>query len=411
MNFKEIQDAVKRAALKDKGGTVFDTGIKTIVNRALLRVAREAPWRVLRRKTTFSTKGTYNTGSGTGTFPQSGISMTVSSATFLTDGIEIGRRVSLSGDNNYKFIEEITGETTFKIDSIYTGDTTSSGTYSIVGQEEYNLPIQVNPQRFWMWHLEYGVPTMLNYITDQDFYSSGADISTESVPEYYRVWGNNTVQEQMREASTLAVYSSSSNDTSINITIFGTVAGYPDSEIVATDSSNGTASSQTTKTFQSVERIVKDGTTEGRIIVTANSHNTTVTTIPVGDITDSANYTKIQLYPLPTDTFDIHVQYYKDPYLMVNDEDVHELGTDFDNAIIYLATAIVKYENNQSEGDKFTALFQDEMRSLRRVNSDKIDWIANLKRPKESRHPRGRHWTTGGVYPQQIGPYYSNRSW
>ena len=125
---------------------------------------------------------------------------------------------------------------------------------------------------------------------------------------------------------------------------------------------NGTTQALGSKSFTSIERVVKSGSTVGRVTVTTNSANNTVAVLPVGDTTGGILYKKIQLFPLPNEIIPINVQYYKDPYRLVNDEDIHELGQEFDEAIILLATSKMKYENNQTEGDKFYALYQDEIR-------------------------------------------------
>ena len=75
----------------------------------------------------------------------------------------------------------------------------------------------------------------------------------------------------------------------------------------------------------------------------------------------------------------MNVQYYKEPYRLVNDGDVHELGQDFDEAIILLATSKLKFEQNQTEGKEFFSLYKDELKSVRKTNVDKIDWMPSLR--------------------------------
>ena len=82
----------------------------------------------------------------------------------------------------------------------------------------------------------------------------------------------------------------------------------------------------------------------------------------------------------------MNVQYYKDPYRLVADEDVHEMGQDFDEAIILLATSKVKAESEIKQGTQtFFSMWQDEMKSLKKVNSEKIDWFPSLRRPQENK--------------------------
>lgn len=402
LTYSDLQIEVKRRAQKDSGGSTFDNAIKNLINTSLFRVSREALWRPLRRKTTFDTVTTYDTGSGAGTFTNGTKNVTVAGATFITDGIKIGRRISLSGDSNVFTIRTITGETTLTIDKNYEGATTSSGTYSILAQEEYNLPIQAGHKVF-LWHEQWGYPFQLQYVPDQEFIGSGVQNTEESVPVAYRMWGEDMVIGQPLQASVVTIVSSSASDTTGSVTVFGTVSGYPDYETI---NLNGTTSAAGSKSFTSIERIVKSGSTIGRVTVTTNSGNNTVAVLPVGDTTGGILYKKVQLFPLPNEVMPINVQYYKDPYRLVNDEDIHELGQEFDEAIILLATSKMKYENNQTEGDKFYALYQDEIRSLRRTNADKIDWFPKQGRPNSGRvsmvHPFLSYAQIGANYGRRV---------
>lgn len=402
LTFSDLQQEVLRRSVRDSGGSQFNNAVKTVINTSLFRVGRDGLWRSMRRRSTFDTVTTYSTGTGAGTFTNGSKNVTVTGATFITDGIKVGRRVSLQGDSNIFTIRSVTGETTFTIDRNYSGTTiTGTGAYSILAQEEYNLPIQAGHKMF-MWHEEWGYPYQLSYIPDQQFYGSGVDNTEESIPVGYRMWGEDMIISQPREASVVTIASSSSSDTNISVTIFGIVSGYPDFEVISTNSTNGTTSSAGSKSFSSVERVVKASSSVGRISCTTNSGGVTIAVLPVGDTTAGILYRKVQLYPLPNGVYPINVQYYKDPYRLVNDGDVHELGQDFDEAIILLATAKMKYENNQAEGDRFLALYKDELLSLRRTNMDKIDWF-----PKQGKAFSSRQ---GMVHSQlaysQIGPNY-----
>jgi len=266
------------------------------------------------------------------------------------------------------------------VDKAVYAATSTGGTYEILPQEEYSLPIQAG-HRIFMWHEGFGYPFRMNYIPDLDFYQHGVYLTIKYIPTHYRMWGEDMVLTQVRKPSIISVVSSSTSDSStIAVTIFGTVSGYPDYEVI---NLNG-KTTDGAKIFSSVERVVKNNSTVGRITVTANSGEETVTVLPVGDTTAGPLYRKVQLYPLPNQVFPIHVQYYKYPYALVNDGDVHDLGEDFNEAIILLATAKIKAEANLTESDRFMALWQDEMRSLKRTNCDKIDWFPTLKRPRQA---------------------------
>lgn len=396
--FLDLQTEVARRATKNQGGTQFTTGIKNVINTSMWRIAREAKWRSLRRTATFNTVAAYSTGTGAVSVTNGSKNVTVTGATFLTNDIRIGRYVSFSGTNKYFKIATVTGETTFTLNENYDGTTSTTAKYSILGQEEYVLPIQIGHSAFF-WHRGYGWPRQLQYVPAQQFYEAGVIDTITNIPLNYRMWGMDATLEQLKAPSVITISSSSSTDTSISVTIFGTVNGYPDYEIISTNGSNGTTAVVGTKTFSAVERITKNQTTTGLITVTANSANTTVGVLPVGNTTTGPYYTKIQLYPLPNTVFPINCFYYKLPYQLVNDGDVPELGEEFSEAIILLSVAKLKAEQNMKEDADFFKLYQDEITTLKSTNTDKIDWYPTLLRPNGS----NRTSYTGGLSYVQIG--------
>lgn len=383
MAFVDLQNEVKRRSTRNQGGTDFDAGIKNAINFALFRTSREAPWRSLRRKTTFDTVTSYTIGTGTATLTSGSPVATVQTANFQTGGAFVGRKVKFGAWGTYCYVNAVGSATSLVLDQTYYGTSSTAGTYEILPQCQYNLPIQAG-HRLFMWHEGFGYPFRMNYITDQDFYQHGVYLTMKYIPTHYRMWGEDMSMAQISTASTVSVISSSVSDISVSITIFGKVAGYPDYETITTDSVSGLTSSAGSKSFSSIERIVKRATTVGRITVSANSGNDTLGVLPVGDTTDGILYRKIELYPLPNKVFPIWAQYYKDPYRLVNDNDVHELGSDFDEALILFSTAKMKAEQNlQTEADRFFKLWQDELRSLKKLNIDKIDWYPALRRPRQ----------------------------
>ena len=405
--FSNLITEIKRRATRDQSGTTFDEAIRYAINSSLFRVSREAPWRVMRRRSTFDTVASYTTGSGGCIVVSNSNVVTVTSATLLTDTIEIGRYAKMSGSSKYYVVETINSNTIFTLSQLFTGVSASTNTYEILPQGEYNLPIQAG-HRMFLWHEDYGYPFKLTYITDQDFFSRGLHIYEKNTPTHYRMWGEDMVRNQIKSASNLSVVSSATGDTSKQITVFGTISGYPDSETITLNSSNATTVVSSTNVFTSVERVTKAATTTGRITVRADSAsttNTTIAVIPAGDTTAGILYKKIYLYPLPTRVFPINVQFYKDPFRLVNDGDVHELGQEFDEAIILLATMKVKAESDQAEADRFALLFMDELKSLKKTNVDKMDFFPHLERP------RGAQRRFGGLSYNQVGSEYGPSSY
>ena len=374
--YSELQDEVKRSAVRDKAGTEFDTGVKNAINRAIYRLAREARWRSLRRESTITTVTNYTTGTGAVSATKDSPNITVTGATFITDGIEINRRIDVGGSTRKFRIKQITGETTLVLNQDYDGTTSTTQSYEIYPQGTYNLPIQASHEVI-LWHEQYGHPYQLNYITSQESFASGLYEDITSIPTHYRMWGEDMVIEQVRQPSVISVVSSSASDTSQQITVFGTVSGYPDFETINV---TGTASSSGSKTFSSIERVSANTSARtGRITVSANSGQDTIAVLPVGNTTREVRYRKIQIRPLPTNEFPIFVYYYKTPYMLVNDNDIHELGEDFDSAVVFLATAIMRGETSQKEGTTYLGMYKDELKTLKRSHIDKIDWLPRLQ--------------------------------
>lgn len=396
--FSDLQAECLRRATKNQGGTQFTTGIKNVINTSMWRVAREAKWRTLRRTTSFTTVAPYSTGTGAVSITNGATTATVTGATFLTNDIKIGRYVKFGNSSKYFKILTITGQTTLTIDQPFDGTTTTTGTYAILGQEEYVLPIQIGHSAFF-WHRAYGYPLQLEYIPAQTFYGAGVLDVLQNIPSNYRMWGVGATLEQLKAPSVITLSSSSSSDTSIAVTIFGIVNGYPDYEIINTNGSNGTTSVVGAKTFSSVERITKNQATLGLITCTSNSANVTVGVLPVGNTTTGPYYTRVQLYPLPYSAIPIQCFYYKLPYQLINDGDVPEIGEEFSEAIILLSVAKLKGEQNQKEDADFFKFYQDEIASLKKTNVDKIDYYPTLMKP------RGSYVNnfTGGLRFAQIG--------
>jgi len=390
--FADLQTEVKKRALLNESGSTFDVAVRNAINTSLFRLSREFNFRVLRRKTTFETEAEYSTGTGAVSVTNGSKNVTVTGATFITDGIQIGRRIDLGGSSKTYIIKTITGETTITVDKTYDGTTSTTQSYKIYGREEYNLPLQAG-RISMLWHEDYGYPFTMRFITDLDFFSSGVTIENGDTPAWWKQWEINTVIQQPIDNSVMRVSSSDSADTSKNITIFGTVGGYPDFETIVTNGSDGTTAVSGTKTFDvgSIERVVKDSSTAGRITVDSNSANVTVAVIPAGDITAGIEYKKVQVFPLPTRVFPINVFYYKDPWRLVNDQDVHELGHQSDEAVILLASSKMLYaQGKKSDGDKFFALYLDEVSSLKKANADTIaNWLPMMRKPHQGRGIRG----------------------
>lgn len=380
MLFSDLKTETKQRATQGQSGTEFNTTTDNVVNSSLFRVGREANWRNLRRKAVIATEAEYTTGTGAVSVTASSNSVTITGATLIANGIQVGRRIDLGGSSRPYVIDTITGETTLTVKPAYDGTTSTTQTYKIYGREEYNVPIQAG-RISMLWHEDYGYPYVMHYATDEDFYGSGVSIEEGNTPIYWRQWGEDNVIEQPLEASVLRVYSSSASDTSVAITVTGIVGGYPDQETITV---TGTSAVSGSKSFTKVERVSKASSSVGRITVDANSANTTIAVLPAGDSTSNIMYKKVQIWPLPTRVFNVNVEYYKDPWRLVNDGDIQELGQEFDEAIILLSVAKILAYQGKKEADKYFAFYADEIRSLKKRNADLVPWTPRLLKPKES---------------------------
>jgi len=406
LTFYDLQQEVKRRAIRNQAGTEFDDEIKNIINTSLFRVARESKWRCLRRKkVAFTTKTSYTSGTGlvTVTNSSTAISLSATACNLWVDKIEIGRRVKFGTDSNFYAIKAINSNTNFVIDMPYKGTTSTATSYEILPQEEYNMPMQVDHRAF-LWHEDYGYPYKMVPVPDQTFFDSGAYLTDKNTPTHYRMWGEDNIQLQIPTATPLMVVSSNALDISQQVTIFGNVGGNLSFETLFI---SGTTASKTSLEFESVERIAKNDSTLGYITVTTSRGNYQVALLPMGDTTSTVKYSKVQLWALPNRVFDMNVHYYKDPYRLVNDGDVHEMGQEFDEAIIMLSVAKIKYQDSQSEGDKWIQLYVNEIESLKKNNVDKIDWFPVLNRPNEA---TGSPFVSNNLLYRQVGPNYGPQS-
>jgi hypothetical protein len=409
LTFSDLVSEVKYRSINDQSGTEFDTTIKLTINNSLFRIARDANWTILRRIATFDTEQEYTTGTGAVTVTNGSKSVTITGATLITDNIQVGRRIELGGSSLRYNIVTITSETTLTVDINYDGTSSAAQTYKIFGREEYNLPAQVGKVAF-LFHEYYGNPCVLNYNSSFNFLGWGTNLIVEGTPTEYFAWAEDMVLRQPNSAAVMRIASSSSADTSKDVTVYGTVSGYPDQETITTNASNGTTVVSGSKLFSKVERVVKDASTTGRITVDTNSAAVTIAVLPAGDGTAGITYKKVRVWPVPDNVFPMNVWYYKMPWRLVNDDDVHELGQDFDEAIILLSVAKIKYQNNQKEGDRFLGLYKDELTSLRKVNADKLDFLDELKTAEQSRKYNPRI-ANGLLDYRQLGGQYGVSSY
>lgn len=231
--FSDLQSEVKRRALRNQSGTEYDDEIKIIINASLFRIAREARWKSLRRKTYFTTKSSYTSGTNYVTVTNSSSAVTISTtaANWWTDKIEIGRYIKFGTSSWYYNIRAVNTGTGLTIDLGYRGTTSTATTYEILPQAEYNLPIQVDHRSF-LWHEDFGYPFRMFYNPDQTFFDNVSTLTEKNTPTNYKMWEENDIITQVPTATPLLMSSSSATDTTVQVTVFGNVSGYPHYETV-----------------------------------------------------------------------------------------------------------------------------------------------------------------------------------
>ena len=72
-------------------------------------------------------------------------------------------------------IVAITGENAATLNIPYDGDDVTGSSYSILGQEKYNLPLQTSKPAI-LWHEAYNYPYVMTYIPHRGFLETNLDI-------------------------------------------------------------------------------------------------------------------------------------------------------------------------------------------------------------------------------------------
>ncbi len=276
---------------------------------------------------------------------------------------------------------------------------------AVVSTNTYNLPIDFGRGGFF-YHEGFGHPYVMQYTMPQDFFESGVSLTQTGIPTHYLKWGFDNVITQPSSASVIQISSSSSSDTNIEVTIYGTVSSFPDFEKITTNGSNGTTAVNGSKSFSAIERITVEQSRIGRITCTTNATAVTNATLPVGDTANAFWYQKVRLWPEPAASLTINVHYYKRPFKLVEDEEVHELGPDFDEAIILLAThKAMTGERQKDDADRFWVSYQQELKNLRHFFADELDHTII----REKRHRRDTDRFVAGARFSQFGSNFGQQ--
>jgi hypothetical protein len=373
MNLSDIRQEVERRANIENSQTAMDTPVERIINTSILRISKEVTFRTQKRSADIQLKTTYSTGSGACEATNGSTAVTITGATLLSDGVEVGRRIKIEGSGRYYKIAQITGETTLVLDQEFNGTTSSTLTYAILPQSVYRLPYGCDG-RFFLFHTIDGWKQPLRYLSSEEFEMSKTIDNSTGTPDRYTLVSKDMSMSKLKSPSVVTVASSSASDTGRIITVRGIVAGYPDYEEITLNGSDATVSVSGSKSFSEIFSIAKNTSSSGRITLTANSGNTTVAVIPVGSNGVSLSYQTIELFPLPSQSGTLSITYWKKPEYIFSDYDYHELGEEADEAIINLSVARIRQERNESSSAAaYWQLYRNELLLLRKTNLEKSD--------------------------------------
>ena len=420
MIFSDKYAAVRRNVYREQAGSEFISESKRLINSARRMIAREARWRVLRSVLEPAFDTTADLTTGTVSVTNASPTVTFSGVSLITQGIQPGQRfeVTQSGGSSKVFqIESVDSETQVTLTDDYDGTTASGSTYKIFGRERYTLPIYLSEIGF-VWHEDRGTPTVLKQIDERAFFYNEFDRNTSDTPDYYYLIDPFGVERQPSAASALSIVSSSnaSGDTSaagVTVTVFGLVSGVPDQESMTL---NGTTRVDGTKSFTFIHRVVKNKSTTGRVTLSdqlpSAGSGSTLATLPQSLTHAEPLYERIGLNPMPSTVIPINIWGYRAPYTLVGDNDISELGLDFDELEIQLASALGCWaERQMAEGDKFFEVYRYNLNKLRARNTDRLDDLPVFLKRGDSLygrqrsallHPRLAYSKLGGYYGQML---------
>lgn len=417
MRFSEKQALVKKNIYKDQTGSEFDQVVKDLINIARLHISREARWRQNRLilEPAFSTVGDYST--GTATFTEDSATVTFTTSTLITQGIEPGQRIKCtqSGGSSTVFqIKSVDSETQCTLVKPYDDDTVSDGTFTILGKERQTLPCYLSEISF-VWHEEFGYPYVLDYIPEREFFWLASNRDTSDTPDSYYLPDPFGVDRQPSAASAISIISSSNaasdqSSAGVKVVIEGIVSSVPDIEEITL---NGMTRVDGTKKFTHITRCYKTKTTTGRITVSdaipAAGSGSTLTTIPSGLMYSEPIYNRIGLSPIPdSSNVPINIWGYRAPKRLYNNDDVSEWSNEFDMLEILYASFLGSISEHQSaEVNAFFNAYVYELAKLKKKNVDRINDLPRFMKHGVSQYrTRSRAFVHPRLAYSQFGPKF-----
>lgn len=221
-------------------------------------------------------------------------------------------------------------------------------------------------------------PAKIGAVTDELFYKYNPNPTSQGNPLVYREWEIGGLSTRLSSADTINIVSSSSNDgSSFTVTIIGYVSGRLTSEVFTL---NGTSSVTGSTTFDAREIFVsKSGNTTGNITVSRNTGATTLLVIGKEEV--SPRFKVVSLYPIPSSTLTIYVEYYKSIREMVNDSDVPEFHQKYHHVVRLGALAkVFQFLGKTEDYNSAQAVYAQAVRSMVANDKSNPDLITQMER-------------------------------
>lgn len=221
-------------------------------------------------------------------------------------------------------------------------------------------------------------PAKISAVTDEQFFKYNPDPTSQGNPLIYREWEVSGLSTRLTSADTINVSSSSANDgSSFTVTVLGYVSGRLTSEVFTL---NGTSSVVGTVTFDAREIFVsKSGNTTGNITVVRNTGSATLLVIGKEEV--SPRFKVVSLYPIPSSTLTIYLEYYKAIRELVNDSDVPEFHQKYHYIVRLGALAkVFQFLGKTEDFNSANAVYAQAIRSMVANDKSSPDLITQLER-------------------------------
>ena len=221
-------------------------------------------------------------------------------------------------------------------------------------------------------------PAKICAVTDEQFYKYNPNPDSQGNPLIYREWEVSGLSTRLTSADTINISSSSANDgSSFTVTVLGYVSGRLTSEVFTL---NGTSSVTGSVTWDAREIFVsKSGNTTGNITVVRNTGSATLLVIGKEEV--SPRFKVVSLYPIPSSTLTIHLEYYKAIRELVNDSDVPEFHQKYHYIVRLGALAkVFQFLGKTEDFNSANDVYARAIRSMVANDKSSPDLITQLER-------------------------------